>query len=89
VNLLAGKVNFINYSSSNLDIYLPPTTAGLVNGTVFRLVHNGTFDNSNFTVKYQDVGAGSNVSVLELAPRDSIALVWNQAASSYLYAIGI
>ena len=48
-----------------------------------------TFADSNMTVKYQDVGAGSNVPVLELAPRDSIALVWNQASSSYLYAVGI
>ena len=53
------------------------------------MVHNGTFADNNFTVKYQDVGAGSNVSVLELAPRDSIALVWNTATNSYLYAIGI
>ena len=73
---------------SSLDL-AKATTAGLANGTVFRLVHNGTFADSNMTVKYQDVGAGSNVSVLELAPRDSIALVWNQASSSYLYAVGI
>ena len=86
--LLAGKVNFINYDSSSTDIYLPPASAGLVNGTVFRLVHNGVFTDGNLVVKYKD--ASSTVQgVLELAPRDSIALVWNEAASSYLFAVGI
>jgi hypothetical protein len=89
VNLQNGKVNFINYNSSNTNIFMPPTSAGLVNGTVFRIVHNGTFTDSNYTVMYQDVAGGSNVSVLELAPKDSIALVWNNASSSYLYAVGI
>jgi hypothetical protein len=89
VNLLNGKVNFVNYDGTNSNIYLPPSNAGLINGTVFRIVHNGTFSDPNFTVRYYDVGTSSNVNVLELAPRDSIALVWNQSQSSYLFAVGI
>lgn len=87
-NLLAGKVNFINYDSSNLSIHLPPASTGLVNGTVFRIVHNGAFGNNNYTIKYKDI-SGTIQNILELAPSDSIALVWNSETSSYLYAVGI
>ncbi len=88
-NLLNGKVNFVSYDGTNDGIYLPPSNAGLVNGTVFRFVHNGTFADPNFTIRYRDVGTSSDVDVLELAPRDSIALIWNQSQSSYLFAVGI
>lgn len=88
-NLLAGKVNFINYDAANTNIYMPPSDAGLANGTVFRIVHNGTFGDNNYIVKYRDTATETDVDVLELAPKDSIALVWNSASSSYLHAVGI
>ena len=78
----------IHSASQLLHPHLPPASAGLVNGTVFRLVHNGVFTDGNLVVKYKDA-AGDIQGVLELAPRDSIALVWNEAASSYLFAVGI
>ena len=88
VNLLSGKVNFINYNAENTNIYMPPASAGLVDGTIFRLVHNGEFGVGNLIVKYKDI-AGTTQSILELAPRDSIALVWNESQSAYLFAVGI
>lgn len=83
-----GKVNFINYDASNTNIYLPPASAGLADGTVFRIVHNGTFENGNYIVKFKNA-SNEIVSVLELAPRDSIALLWSVTQSTYLFAVGI
>jgi hypothetical protein len=95
----AGRVHFINYNAANTSIYLPPAhqNATYANGTVYRIVHNGAYTDGNLTIKYRSgtinpegtAISGSDVSVIELAPRDTISLVWNAASSSYLAAVGI
>ena len=89
VNLLSGKVNFINYDAGNTTIYLPPSSTEVANGTIIRVVHNGDYSTSNMTIKYKDVDANTDVSVVEIAPHDTTAFVWNAASSSWLIGIGI
>lgn len=95
----AGRVHFINYNAGNTSIYLPPAHQNVTyaNGTVYRIVHNGAYTDGNLIIKYRSgtinaegtAISGSDVSVIELAPRDTISLVWNAASSSYLAAVGI
>jgi hypothetical protein len=84
----AGKVVFVNYSSADPKIYLPKSTTGVLNGSVFRIVHNGVYTDGNLTLAYVD---GSNVEhiILELAPKDSISCVWNAVDAMYMFAVGI
>ena len=89
VNLLSGKVNFINYDDGNTTIYLPPSSTELVDGTIIRLVHNGDYNTENMIVKYKDVDANTDVSVIEIAPHDTTAFVWNSASSTWLVGLGI
>lgn len=89
ITLMSGKVNFIDYNASNVNIYMPPTSFGVTDGTVFRVVHNGNFGDNNYMVKYRNSTTGNDVNVLELAPKDSISLVYNQASTIYLFAVGI
>jgi hypothetical protein len=60
-----------------------------VDGTVYRIVHNGEPGDGNFIVKYRNVDTSADVAVLELAPRDSISLIWDADTNEYLYAVGI
>jgi hypothetical protein len=95
----AGRVHFINYNAAQTSIYLPPAHQNVTyaNGTVYRIIHNGAYTDGNLTIKFRSgtinaegtAIAGSDVSVIELAPRDTISLVWNAASSSYLAAVGI
>lgn len=95
----AGRVHFINFNAAQTSIYLPPAHQNVTyaNGTVYRIIHNGAYTDGNLTIKYRSGTlsgdglsiAGSDVSVIELAPRDTISLVWNAASNSYLAAVGI
>ncbi len=95
----AGRVHFINYNAAQTDIFLPPAhqNVSYANGTVYRIVHNGAYTDGNLTIKYRSGTlsgdglsiSGSDVSVIELAPRDTITLIWNAATSSYLAAVGV
>ena len=88
-NYSTGKVHFINYNSSNLNIFLPPNTTSYPDGTVYRLVHNGTYSDSNYTIKYYNSATSTNVDVFELAPRDTISFIWDSDSSSYLFGVGL
>lgn len=87
----AGKVHFINYDASNTEIYLPKVASGVSypDGTVYRIVHNGDYTTNNYTVKYANYTTSTTVNVLELAPRDTISLIWDSATSSYLAGVGL
>jgi hypothetical protein len=84
----AGKVIFVNYNSGAPEIFLPKSTTGVIDGSVFRIVHNGAYTDGNLTIKYVD---GSNVehTILELAPKDYISCVWNGSEQMYMFAVGI
>jgi hypothetical protein len=90
-NFALGSVQFIGYDASYTTIYFPPVGTGYsyADGTVYRIVHNGEPGDANFVVKYRNVDTSTDVAVLELAPRDSISLIWDADTGSYLYAVGI
>jgi hypothetical protein len=95
----AGRVHFINFNAAQTEIFLPPAHQNVTypNGTVYRIVHNGSFTDGNLTIRYRSgtingegtAISGSDISVIELAPRDTISVIWNAATSSYLAAVGI
>lgn len=87
----AGKVHFINYDASNTEIYLPKVAPGVSypDGTVYRIVHNGDYLTNNYTVKYANYTTSTTIDVLELAPRDTISLIWDSDSSSYLTGVGL
>jgi hypothetical protein len=84
----AGQVMFVNYNAAIPKIYLPKSTTGVLNGSVFRIVHNGALSVGNLIIAYVD---NSNVEhiILELAPKDSISCVWNASEGMYMFAVGI
>ncbi len=84
----AGKVVFVTYNASYPKIYLPKSTANVINGSVFRIVHNGVYTDGDLTVAYVD---SNNIEheILQLAPKDSISCVWNSSQQQYLFAVGI
>ena len=87
-NFSTGKVHFINYNAGNLDIHLPP--AGTYpDGTVYRLVHNGTYADSNYNIKFYDAATTTTTTIFELAPRDTISFIWDADSSSYLFGVGL
>lgn len=86
-NLLSGKINFINYVEGSTTIYLPSSATTLADGTIVRLVHNGDDSSENLLVKYR-VGEEEQ-SIIEIAPHDTTAFVWNQESSSWVVGIGI
>jgi hypothetical protein len=87
-NFSTGKVHFINYNAGNLDIHLPP--AGTYpDGTVYRLVHNGTYEDSNYNIKFYDAATSTATTIFELAPRDTISFIWDADSSSYLFGVGL
>jgi hypothetical protein len=99
-NYVLGRVHFINYDASNTIIYLPPIhqNVSYADGTVYRLVHNGDPDvDDTLIIRYRSGtinGAGTTITgttytVLEMAPRDSICIVWDQDSTSYKYAAGV
>jgi hypothetical protein len=90
-NFALGYVQFIGYDASYTDIYFPPVGTGYTyeDGTVYRIVHNGEPGDGNLIVKYRNVDTSADVAVLELAPRDSISLIWDADTNEYLYAVGI
>jgi hypothetical protein len=99
-NYVLGRVHFINYDASNTVIYLPPIhqNVSYADGTVYRLVHNGDPDvDDTLIVRYRSGtinGAGTSISgttytVLEMAPLDSICIIWDQDSTSYKYAAGV
>jgi hypothetical protein len=90
-NFALGYVQFISYTPGFTDIYFPPVGTGYTyeDGTVYRIVHNGDNGDPNYVVKYYNVDTSTTVAVLELAPRDSISLIWDTDTNSYFYAVGI
>jgi hypothetical protein len=84
----AGQVMFVNYNSASTKIYLPKSTTGVLNGSVFRIVHNGIYTDGNLTIAYMDASNVEHV-ILELAPKDSISCVWNATDGMYMFAVGI
>ncbi len=89
VNFGSGKVHFINYNAANLNIYLPPTSTPHVDGTVYRIVHNGNHGDNNYTIKYYNSATSTTVDIFELAPRDTISFIWDADTSSYLFGVGL
>lgn len=88
-NLLSGKANFISYNASNLNIFLPPNSVPLADGTVIRLIHNGDYTDPNMTTYYKDTVGDSNVSIVEIAPHDTMVFIYNSNAASWLVGVGI
>jgi hypothetical protein len=99
-NFVLGKVHFINYDASSTIIYLPPVHQNVTyaDGTVYRLVHNGEPEtDGTLIIRYRSGtinGAGTTITgttytVLEMGPRDSICIIWDQDTTSYKYATGV
>ena len=99
-NFVLGKVHFINYDASNTIIYLPPIhqNVSYADGTVYRLVHNGDADtDGTLVIRYRSGtinGAGTTITgttytVLEMGPRDSMCIIWDQDSETYKYATGV
>jgi hypothetical protein len=99
-NYVLGRVHFVNYDASNTTIYLPPVhqNVSYADGTVYRLVHNGDPDtDGNLIIRYRSGtinGAGTTITgttytVVEIVPRDSVCIIWDQDTTSYLYASGV
>jgi hypothetical protein len=90
-NFGSGKIQFINYDASNVDIYIPYVSTGMPrpDGTVYRIVHNGLIGEPNYIIRYRDIDANTVINALEVAPGESISLIWNVSTASYLYGVGI
>ena len=99
-NYVLGRVHFINYDANNTTIYLPPVhqNVSYADGTVYRLVHNGDPEtDGNLIIRYRSGtinGAGTTITgttytVVEIVPRDSVCIIWDQGTTSYLYASGV
>jgi hypothetical protein len=88
-DLLSGKANFINYHSSISTIYLPPTSANLVDNTVVRIIHNGTYGDNNMRVAYKHVGSNAIIDVVEAAPHDTMVLIYKSTTTEWLAGVGI
>ena len=90
VNFALGKVHFISVDVPVAPfVYLPPAGVGsYTDGTVYRIVHNGTYGDADLIIRYLDNNS-QVVDLLELAARDSISIIWDADTLSYLYAVGV
>ena len=88
-DLLSGKANFITYNSNVSTIYLPPTSANLTDNTIVRLVHNGDFGTNNMMVSYKHVGSNTINEVVEVAPHDTMVLIYKSTTTEWLAGVGI
>lgn len=88
-DLLSGKANFITYNAAVSTIYLPPTSASMADNTVVRLVHNGDFGTNNMMVAYKHVGSNTINQVVEVAPHDTMVLIYKSTTTEWLSGVGI
>ncbi len=87
-NLLSGKANFINYTSTG-TVYLPPTSATIADNAVIRLIHNGEFGDNNMFVKRRNAATSNDETVVEAAPHDCMVLIYKASSNAWMVGLGI
>lgn len=87
-NLLSGKANFVNYTSTG-TIYLPPTNTTIVNNSVIRLIHNGEFGDNNMFIKRRNTTTSTDEVIVEAAPHDCMVLIYKTSTNEWMVGLGI
>lgn len=87
-DLLSGKANFINYTSSGV-VYLPASSNAIPDNSVIRIIHNGEFGDSNMMIKRFVSASNADEVVVEAAPHDCMVLIYKSTTNSWMVGLGI
>ena len=87
-DLLSGKANFIDYTSSGV-VYLPSSSNSIPDNSVIRIIHNGEFGDSNMFIKRFVSASNADETVIEAAPHDCMVLIYKSTTNSWMVGLGI